>query len=122
MRVWPTWATAPLGRLPPHAPSAARAKRTAQIAHHLNSPEILSLPITRFKMKLRPPNSHWTARCVVLGRARSAATIASCVLASHSPIAPCRRNFILKGVLSVLPPRRRARVYHPALPALPGED
>jgi HNH endonuclease len=39
-------------------------------------------------MKLRPPSPHWTARCGVLGRTRSAAaTSAPCVLASHSPSA-----------------------------------
>ena len=38
--------------------------------------------------------SHWPARCHVLGRKRSAATSAPCVLASHSAIAPWRRDII----------------------------
>ena len=47
-----------------------------------------TLPVRRLlKSEALAPRTHWPARYGVLGRARSAATSASCVLVSHSPIA-----------------------------------
>ncbi len=56
-------------------------------------------PMARFKTRLRPPSPHWTARCIVLGRTRSAATSASCVPASRASIAACRRILVLNRAL-----------------------
>ena len=56
--------------------------------------------IARLKTKLRPPSPHWRVRCVVLSRARSAATSAPCVLASPASIAPWRRIFFSNRALS----------------------
>jgi len=55
--------------------------------------------LSSFQNEALAAGTHWPARCGVLGRARSAATNAPCVLASHSPIAPCRRSVILKRAL-----------------------
>ena len=51
-------------------------------------PAAMALPRRLLKTEALATRTHWTARYGVLGRARSAATSASCVLVSRSSIAP----------------------------------